>query len=90
MNLQLIWYIDLIGKQYDLDRLLGDGTDDHYRQQATCWIEDIDPIPFHDVHGSGNYPWGSQLEEYANVINEELELYQSKICKTYMVDLICG
>lgn len=59
--------------------MLGDGSDDHFRQQATCWVDGIDPIPFHDVHGSGHYPWGKKLEESVDIIDEELKAYQENL-----------
>ena len=60
--------------QQDLDRLLGDKLDDHNRQQANCWIEGIQPMPFHDIH-NGKFQWVLDLEKNCPSIQEEFNIY---------------
>jgi hypothetical protein len=63
------------GKAYDLDRYLGDASDEHNRQQATCWVDGILPVPFHPIGFQSRFPWSDQLESETATIQQELRSY---------------
>jgi hypothetical protein len=60
--------------QQDLDILLGDGKDSHNRQQANCWVKDVEPVPFHDIN-NGKFEWVLEMEKSAHLIRQEFQAY---------------
>lgn len=65
----------LKGSDEDLNRYISEDINDiHNKQQASCWVSGIDPIPFHDIQ-TPSYQWIQDLEANSQIVINEFNEY---------------